>query len=146
MAYKIQPAGIFDLGGLQKLERACFQVDAWPLFDLVAVLTFPDVIRLKAVSDGNLVGFIAGDPRPAENSAWIATLGVLPAYQKLGIGRALLESCEQQLNYKRIRLCVRPANLAALKLYEISGYQVIDRWTNYYNDKGDALVMEKIRL
>ena len=146
MAYEIHTATIFDLGGLQKLERACFQLDAWPLFDLVAVLTFPDVVRLKAVSEGHLVGFIAGDPRPAEKSGWIATLGVLPDYRNQGIGKGLLETCEKQLKFDRIRLCVRPTNLAALKLYEMSGYQTIDKWKDYYNDKGDALVMEKMIL
>lgn len=146
MAYEIHTANILDLGGLQKLERACFQLDAWPLFDLVAVLTFPDVVRLKAVSENHMVGFIAGDPRPSERSAWIATLGVLPTYRSQGIGKALLDACEQQLKFKRIRLCVRPSNLAALKLYERSGYQTIDRWKDYYNDKGDALVMEKLIL
>lgn len=146
MTYEIQTASIFDLGGLQKLERACFLLDAWPLFDLVAVLTFPDVVRLKAVSEGHLVGFIAGDPRPAENLAWIATLGVLPDYRNQGIGKSLLDTCEQRLKYDRIRLCVRPTNLSALKLYECSGYQIIDKWKDYYNDKGDALVMEKMTL
>jgi len=144
MTFEIRPASILDLSGLQKLERACFQLDAWPLLDLVAVLTFPDVVRLKAVSEGHMVGFIAGDPRPSERSAWIATLGVLPDYRNQGIGKKLLDACEQQLKIERIRLCVRPSNLAALELYKNSGYQTIDRWKDYYNDKGDAIVMEKI--
>ena len=143
MAYEIRIASILDLPSLQKLERACFLLDAWPLFDLVAVLTFPDVIRLKAVSEHHMVGFIAGDPRPTENSAWIATLGVFPEYRNQGIGKALLDSCEQQLKFNLIRLCVRPTNLAAIGLYERSGYQTVERWKDYYNDKGDALVMEK---
>ncbi|HBG74101.1 MAG: hypothetical protein A2X25_08105 [Chloroflexi bacterium GWB2_49_20] len=144
MTYQIRTASIIDLSSLQKLERACFQLDAWSLFDLVAVLTFPDVIRLKAVVGNHMVGFIAGDPRPSEKMAWVATLGVLPDHQNQGIGKALLETCEQRINHPRIRLCVRPTNLAALGLYTHAGYQTIDRWEDYYNDKGDALVMEKI--
>jgi len=144
MNFNIRTASIIDISSLQKLERLCFQQDAWSLFDLMAVLSFPDVVRLKAVVGKQMVGFIAGDPRPSEKLAWIATIGVLPDHQNQGIGRALLEYCENQLNLPRIRLCVRPSNLSALSLYSSSGYQTIDRWKEYYNDKGDALVMEKI--
>jgi len=144
MNFIIRTASILDISSLQKLERLCFQQDAWSLFDLVAVLSFPDVVRLKAVIGNQMVGFIAGDPRPSEKLAWIATVGVLPEYQNQGIGKALLEYCENQLLLPRIRLCVRPSNLSALSLYSNSGYQTIDRWKEYYNDKGDALVMEKI--
>jgi len=146
MNYNIRATSILDISSLQKLERLCFLQDAWSLFDLVAVLSFPDVVRLKAVIGNLMVGFIAGDPRPSEKLAWIATLGVHPDYQSQGIGRALLRSCENQLKFPRIRLCVRPSNLSAVSLYTSSGYQTIDKWEDYYNDKGDALVMEKIIL
>jgi ribosomal-protein-alanine N-acetyltransferase len=144
MNYIIRTASIIDIGSLQKLERACFDQDAWSLFDLVAVLSFSDVVRLKAVIGNQMVGFIAGDPRPAEKLAWIATLGVLPAHQNQGIGFAILQACEKQLAVPRIRLCVRPSNHSALGLYSRAGYQTINTWKEYYNDKGDALVMEKI--
>lgn len=144
MNFNICTASILDISSLQKLERLCFKQDAWSLFDLVAVLSFPDVVRLKAVIGNQMVGFIAGDPRPIEKLAWIATLGVLPDHQNKGIGKALLEYCENKLDSPRIRLCVRPSNHSALSLYNKSGYITIDRWEGYYNDKGDALVMEKI--
>ena len=94
---EIQPASIRDLGALRRLEHACFEKDAWPLLDLIAVLTWPDVIRLKAVEDGEMIGFVAGDPRPSEGVIWIATIGVDPRYQRRGIGRALLRACEEQV-------------------------------------------------
>jgi ribosomal-protein-alanine N-acetyltransferase len=144
MTVEIRKASILDLKNLHKLEQVCFEQDAWPLFDLVAVLSFPDVVRMKAIEAKRMVGFIAGDPRHSEKAAWIATLGVLPEYRSQGIGKALLVECEMQLKTKRIRLCVRPTNLAAIQLYEHSGYQIIDRWKDYYNDKGDAQVMEKL--
>ncbi|MFH2040639.1 MAG: N-acetyltransferase [Chloroflexota bacterium] len=144
MQHIIKTASIIDISSLLKLERVCFQQDAWSLFDLVAVLTFPDVVRLKAVIENQMVGFIAGDPRPSEKLAWIATLGVIPEFQNKGIGRDLLKNCEKQLNLPRIRLCLRPSNLSAFGLYSQSGYEPIDTWREYYNDKGDALVMEKI--
>jgi ribosomal protein S18 acetylase RimI-like enzyme len=142
---KILPAGLRDLGSLRCIEQACFQQDAWPLLDLLAVLTWPEVIRLKAVEDGKMIGFIAGDPRPSEHVDWIATIGVLPEYQRRGTGRSLLRECEKRLTQPRIRLCVRASNESAIGLYKKEGYLPIDTWQDYYNDKEPALVMEKIR-
>jgi ribosomal-protein-alanine acetyltransferase len=142
----ILPANILDLGSLRHVEQACFLKDAWPLLDLIAMLTWPEVVRLKAVEDGQMVGFVAGDPRPSENLAWIATLGVVPEYQHRGIGRALLRECEQRLTQPRVRLCVRVSNQPAIRLYQQEGYLSVDTWREYYNDKENALVMEKIRI
>ena len=141
---EIQVASVRDLGSLRRLENACFEKDAWSVFDLVAVLTWPDVIRLKAVEKGQMVGFVAGDPRPAQDVGWIATIGVDPRYQHLGFGRALLRACEAQMKFPRSRLTVRISNDKAISLYEKEGYRTIDIWKRYYNDGEDGLVMEKI--
>jgi ribosomal-protein-alanine N-acetyltransferase len=141
----ILPATLRDLGSLRRIEQACFLQDAWPLLDLVAVLTYPDVIRLKAVNGEKMIGFIAADLRPVEGIAWIATVGVLPEYRRQGIARALLLACESRIIQPRIRLCVRPSNQAAIRLYQREGYLEMDTWQKYYNDGESALVMEKIR-
>ncbi len=142
---EILPATLRDLGSLRRVEQACFPADAWPLLDLIAVLTWPDVVRLKTVVDSQMIGFIAGNPRPSENTSWIATLGVLPDYRRQGIASLMLTRCEEKLPTGIIRLCVRTNNTAAIKLYEFAGYNRFDIWRKYYNDGGDALVMEKIR-
>ena len=141
----ILPANLRDLGSLRRLEHACFLEDSWPLLDLVAVLTYSDVIRLKVMNGVKMVGFIAADPRPSEGMAWIATLGVAPEYRRQGIARALLRECESRIKQPRIRLCVRPSNQAAVRLYQREGYLEMDTWQKYYNDGESALVMEKIR-
>lgn len=140
---QIIPATLFDLNSLRKLEKACFEKDAWPLFDLIAVLTFPEVVRLKAVVDGQMAGFVGGDPRPHEGWGWIATIGVDPRFQRRGIGRALLHACEAKLGVPRSRLTVRMSNYGAISLYEQEGYVTTDIWSKYYNDGEDGLVMEK---
>jgi ribosomal-protein-alanine N-acetyltransferase len=141
----ILPANLRDLGSLRRIEQACFLQDAWPLLDLIAVLTYPDVIRLKAVNGEKMIGFIAADLRPVEGMAWIATVGVLPEYRRQGVARALLLECESRVIQPRIRLCVRPSNQAAIRLYQREGYLEMDTWQKYYNDGESALVMEKIR-
>ena len=140
---EIQAAGVLDLGALRRLQSVSFGKDAWSLFDLVAVLTWPDVIRLKAVEDGELVGFVAGDPRPSQGVGWIATIGVDPRFQHRGFGRALLRACEERMSFPRSRLTVRISNDKAISLYEKEGYRTVDIWKRYYNDGEDGLVMEK---
>ena len=143
--YKLVDASLLDLNSLRKLEAVCFPQDAWPLLDLMAVLSFPGVIRIKANIKSRMVGFIAGDPKLEEGIGWIATVGVLPEYRGQGIGHALIEECENRMPLRRIRLSVRESNTSAIELYEKIGYQRISEWEKYYNDGSNALVMEKIR-
>jgi ribosomal-protein-alanine N-acetyltransferase len=142
---EISPASFLDLAALNKLERICFEKDAWPFLDLLAVLTFPDVIRLKAVEGGQMIGFVAGDPHPSDGYSWIATIGVLPEYRRKGIGRQLLHACEEQLKTSVVKLSVRASNDGAIRLYEQEGYRRADVWQAYYNDGEAALIMEKER-
>jgi len=139
----IEPASLRDLGALRHVEQICFPKDAWPLMDLIGVLTFPGVVRLKAVNGKQMVGFIAGDIRRLEGVAWIASVAVLPEFRSRGIGAALLQACEAQISVNRIRLCVRPSNDVAIRLYERFGYAKVGEWTKYYQDGESALVMEK---
>ena len=141
---EIQSASLRDLGALRRLEKACFEKDAWPLLDLIAVLTWPEVIRLKAVDDSEMIGFVVGDPRRSEGVTWIATIGVDPRYQRRGIGRALLHACEEQTSLPGVKLTVRISNQGAISLYEKEGYRSVDIWKRYYNDGEDGLVMEKV--
>ena len=139
----VEPATWRDLSALRDLERVCFQLDAWPLLDIVGVLAFPGVVRLKATQDGEMIGFIAADIRRMQNVAWITTLGVLPDFRRQGIGSILLNSCEEQISVPRIRLSVRASNQPAQHLYSRQGYARYDVWRRYYSDGEDALVLEK---
>ncbi len=141
----IEQASLHDLGALRRLEQICFPKDAWPLLDLVSVLTFRGVIRLKAVVGSQMVGFIAGDVKRTEGVAWVATVGVLPEYRGRGIGALLMQACEAQVPVSKIRLCVRPSNDVAIRLYERLGYTTVGEWTKYYQDGESASVMEKVK-
>jgi len=141
---EIIPASILDLNALRKLEKESFDRDAWPMIDLIAVLTFSNVIRLKAVEDNRMIGFVAGDPRPHDGWGWIATIAVDPNFRRRGVGTTLLLACEKQLGVPKSRLTVRTSNKGAIFLYEREGYAPIDVWQAYYSDGEDAMVMEKV--
>jgi ribosomal protein S18 acetylase RimI-like enzyme len=142
-AVEIIPATWRDLSELRQLEKICFPRDAWPLLDVLSVLSFPGIIRLKATHEDRMVGFIAGEKRNPKKLAWIATFGVLPAYRRMGIGTQLLQACEDALNVARIRLSVRVGNTPALRLYRGFGYQQVGVWPKYYQGNVDAVVLEK---
>ncbi len=141
--FTIELATWHDLNALRRVEKVCFPKDAWPLFDLIGILTFPNIIRLKAISDGQMVGFVAADIKRAERLAWIATIGVLPEYRGRGIGAELLRACEEKLDVPVIRLVVRKSNDTAIRLYERFGYAMLGTWRRYYSDGEDGTVMEK---
>lgn len=145
MEYTITPASWRDLNAVRHIEQVCFPRDAWPIWDIVGVLTLPSVVRLKAVSDGRMIGFIAGDIRSSEDISWIAMVCVVPEFQGKGIGTALMASCEAKLPTRSIRLCVRVSNEGAIRLYHQLNYRKISIWASYYQDGEDAVVMEKLR-
>jgi ribosomal-protein-alanine N-acetyltransferase len=143
--FQILPAGLYDLGDVRRVEQACFAEDAWPLLDLIAVLTLPGIVRLKVVTEESMVAFVAAELRSMEGLGWITTIGVLPEYRQRGIGKALLEACEKRAGFPRVRLCVRKSNQPAIHMYEHAGYTLVDVWPHYYLGGEDALVMEKKR-
>lgn len=143
LTYTIQNANWRDLNALRHLEQVCFPKDGWPLLDLIGVLTYPNIVRLKAVVDEKMVGFIAGDRREEGFLGWIATIGVLPDYRRQGIATALISECERQLNTAVVRLNVRRSNSEALSLYKQLGYTQIATWPGYYADGEEALILEK---
>ena len=132
-----------DLSVLISLEKTCFGRDAWPWIDCLAALTFPEIVRLKAVFEGRTIGFVIGDRRRREDLGWIASIGVHPDFRRQGIGRTLLLTCERQLALPRLRLTLRDSNRVARSLYQHCGYVKVDVWTQYYSDGEHGIVMEK---
>jgi ribosomal-protein-alanine N-acetyltransferase len=140
---EVVPANWLDVKDLHELEKVCFQLDAWPLLDVLGMLTLPQLIRLKAVQQEKMVGFVGVDLRRTQATAWIATLAIDPEYRRMGIATALLGICEQRVDLPRMRLSVRQSNHPAISLYKKLGYQQVDLWRSYYKGGDNALVFEK---
>src|SRR3990172_6665647 len=136
-------ASLWDLNSIRVLERLSFELDAWPLIEMIGVLSLPSIERWKAMDGDKVVGFVAADVRRRQDLAWIATIAVHPDYRGRGIGGQLLELAEQRCGMSRMRLSVRQGNQAAQRLYQRRGYIQIDVWPKYYEGDEDAIVMEK---
>ncbi len=133
-----------DVGALVKLDRRCFKpIDAYAWYEFLGLCLWPGVLALKALSEGRLVGFIAGDPRKQDGHTIIVTLAVDPKYQRGGIGERLLREVEARSTLPRLQLMVRKSNLPALHLYRKLNYAIVETWPHYYEDGEDAYVMEK---
>jgi ribosomal protein S18 acetylase RimI-like enzyme len=143
--FTIENASIKDLFPLRKLEKECFAIDAWPLVDLAGVLTLPGIIRMKAVQENKMVGFIAGNIGATDGIGWISTIGVVQLARRYGIGKALLAAFEDRIITPELRLTVRRSNLGAIQMYLQSGYEYYQIWENYYQGGEDGQVMRKLR-
>ena len=133
-----------DLRLIAALEKLCFGQDSWPWVEILAALTLPGTIRLKAELAGEIIGFVIGDRRARKDLGWVASIGVHPSYRRRGLGRLLLAACEAQLGTQRVRLSLRRSNEQALALYRQVGYSQVGVWPEYYRDGEDALVMERV--
>lgn len=131
-----------DFRSILDLERICFQKDAWPWIDILAALTFPKTVRIKAQKDEIVVGFVIGDQR--RKIGWVASIGVHPEVRRQGIGKLLLTACEKGLGTPIVRLVLRLSNLEARSLYLKSGYREVERKRRYYASGEDGLVMERV--
>jgi ribosomal protein S18 acetylase RimI-like enzyme len=144
--FPLENATISDLNQLRELEKICFDQDAWPLMELLAVLVIPGLVRLKADIDGKMAGFIGGDAHRSEGIGWITTVGVRPEYRRLGLASKLILACEEAMQMPSVRLSVRRSNFGAQHLYNGLGYHHVGVWEKYYEDGEDALIMEKVIL
>jgi N-alpha-acetyltransferase 50 len=77
------------------------------------------------------------------------TLGVLPPYRELGIGRGLLEHVLRAADVGRfaeVYLHVQVGNNDALAFYEHFGFSVKERIVNYYKriQPADCLYIHKV--
>ncbi len=128
---------------MRRIEQECFGSEAWPLLDILAVLSMPGMVRIKAVVGAEIVGFSGGEVKGGERIGWVTTIGVRNDFRRHGIASALLEATEKALGTRKIRLCVRQSNLSALFMYWKYGYHQVDTWKRYYLGGEDALVLEK---
>lgn len=142
--FVIAEASLLDLLAVWRLNRVCFPRDAYDLITLFNMSVMPRLTRLKAVADGRIIGYAAGEINKKEGCGWIITIGVHPKYTGNGIGASLLAEAECALKAPRVRLTVRRSNVRAIALYERTGYQWVSTYRRYYHDGEDGLVMEKI--
>ena len=141
-----------DLRALYAIEEACFEPAVRFSRALMRSLAHDANSRTwLGIVDGVRVGFailglrVEGEDA-VPDTAYIWTIEVLPAFRRLGVGRALLHRLEESAraaNCTQIDLHVSERNRAALAMYEAAGFVHIRVEAGYYGRGEDAFRYRK---
>jgi [ribosomal protein S18]-alanine N-acetyltransferase len=142
MSVLIGPMSAADVHRCAELEHVQFDIDdPWSSVAFLEALAAGHHY-LSAREGGSLVGYV-GLAR-AGSEAELHTLAVDPAYQRRGIGRALLRAVLDHAVGATVFLEVRTDNKWAIQLYRSEGFDVIGIRRGYYRASGaDAFTMRR---
>lgn len=127
------------------IERAVFS-DPWPERDL------SDCVRtgvpfLVAEQGGAIIGYVIA--RDVLDEAEVLNLGVVPARQRQGVGRTLVQRMLAQLRQGGVTtvfLEVRESNAVARRLYGSLGFADVGRRRDYYRLPTEDAVILRARI
>lgn len=135
-----------DLDALVALENRCFDGDRMSRRSYAAALRNPRARVLAAMEGRKVVGAAVVFLRSDSPAARLYSVAVDPALRGRGVGARLLTAAEQAAREggaASLRLEVKERNKTALALYAKSGYGIIGRIAQYYDDGSDARRLEK---
>lgn len=131
-----------DIPAVSEIERQSFPT-VWRVEAYAKELRNATACYLVARWEDRVIGFTG--MWLVREEAHVATLAVDPACRRRGVGRQLMVALVREAIQRGatcMTLEVRERNLAAQRLYEGFGFEVIARIGHYYLDTGeDALVM-----
>lgn len=145
-APRIRPASSDDIDALSAIEAAVFATDRISRRSFRALIARPTAATLVAEIGGTVAGYVMILFRAGTGMARLYSLAVAPEHAGRGLGKRLLQAAEDAAErHDRIllRLEVREDNEAAIALYRKSGYRLIGRIEDYYEDGTAALRFEK---
>jgi [ribosomal protein S18]-alanine N-acetyltransferase len=143
--FRLEPLRRKDLARCAALERILFSGDdPWRERTFRAELDAGNFYVGAFVDGVGLVGYAGMSV--VDREADVHTIGVDPAWQRQGIGRALLNALLTKADDARaaVFLEVRTDNEAAIGLYEAHGFRRIGLRRRYYQPSGaDAYTMAR---
>ena len=105
-------------------------------------LDSPEKVYIVAVEDDDsVIGF--GGFAQVFDEGHIMNIAVTQSFRKKGIGTSILTrmiDCGKQRGINAFTLEVRRTNVAAISLYEKTGFKLVGVRKNYYGGKEDALI------
>jgi ribosomal protein S18 acetylase RimI-like enzyme len=138
---RVRPARLDDVPALLTLE-AIFRSDRLSRASFRHLLTRGHADVLVYARGTQLLGNAVVLYRRGTRGARLYSLVTHPAQRGRGIGQLLLAAAERVARRHRcteMRLEVRPANRAAIRLYGGRGYEMRQRIARFYEDGTDAL-------
>ena len=136
-----------DLAALHTLEQSSFDHDRLSKRSLQRwIASQEDILLVAEAEQGVLLGYGLVMCNRGTRLARLYSLAISPEARGQGLaGRLLAELELLAANVGRLymRLEVAENNLPARQLYERRGYRVFGEYSHYYDDKSDALRMQK---
>ena len=141
----IRTAREADIDQLEDIERRCFSGDKLSRRSFRRFIRSPGACMIVAENAG-ILGYGLVLMRRDSASARIYSIAIQPQNHKQGLGKKLIQRCEELARRGgrgRMVLEVRVDNGAAIALYEKLGYRRFGIKRNYYEDGEDALRLER---
>ena len=130
------------LAALAEIERACFHA---PWSENMLREELGKGIFLVAEQDGRTAGYVGC--QTVLDEGYITNVAVSPDFRRQGIARALIAELTAKAEENKlafVTLEVRESNLAARRLYEKNGFEIVGKRKNYYEKPAeDAILMSK---
>ena len=142
----IRPARPTDVDALLAIENAAFASDRIERRAFRHAIRSPTMICLVACKDGGVLGYGIVERRPNSTTARLTSIAVAPEAAGAGLGQCVLAALERgaaAAGARRMRLEVRADNAPARKLYESTGYRLVETLENHYEDGAAAHRYEK---
>lgn len=144
----IRNAELGDLSEMQRLERVCFDVEAFSRFQLRYLLTSPTAISLAAEVNGRFAGFVIGIINRNRYGTYgrIYTLDVDDGFRGKGAGTSLTSALLERFKAAGCEKCfleVRESNDSAIALYSKLGFEKKHLIPHYYAENVHAIKMKK---
>ena len=134
--FVITDAHVRDAADILSVQKAAFETQAalyddWDIPPMTETLdefqaSIGERVVLKAAAEGRIAGSVRGCER--DGTCSIGRLSVHPAFQKRGIGAALMAAIESRFpGAARFELFTGFKSLANIRLYERLGYRIYKR-------------------
>ncbi len=138
----IRPLTAQDAPLAAEVERISLGEEAWSAQGILDTVAH-NGHYLTAYIDDDFVGH--GGFSAVVDEGYITNIAVHPDHRRKGIAFSLTQSLidkAKELDLSFLTLEVRESNLAAIKLYEKSGFEVVGKRKNFYSTpKEDAILM-----
>ena len=130
------------LPALAELEKQCFHA---PWSEKMLREELGGGIFLVAEQDGKVQGYVGC--QTVLDEGYITNVAVSPDFRRRGAARLLIAELIARAKEKGlafVTLEVRESNLAARRLYEKNGFEIVGKRKNYYEKPAeDAILMSK---
>ena len=133
-----------DVPEIAALEKQCFTLP-WSEKSFRDEMANKLAIYHVAKDNGACIGYAGFWNVSGEGD--VTNVAVLPEYRRMGVGSSLVAEMiktAENLKLELLTLEVRKSNVAAQKLYEKFGFEILGERKRYYSDNGeDAYIMTK---